>query len=174
MLDEVDLGRKSYAGRAWVDAYDRLARADAAAPLPADDLLRLAQSAFMLGRMEDFLQLVERTHNAYLDEGDVLAATRCTFYLGVNLAIRGELARASGWFGRGQRLVERHGEDCAERGYLQLPVAMGQLEAGQYAEAEAAAASAVECAERFRDPDLFESQYQSLLREVENIRLELT
>jgi DNA-binding NarL/FixJ family response regulator len=104
--------------------------------------------------MDDFFPLAERAHNAYLDEDDVLAATRCAFYLGVNLAIRGELAHASGWFGRGQRLVERYGDDCAEQGYLILPATIGQLEGGQYTQAEAAAASAVECAERFRDPDL--------------------
>jgi DNA-binding CsgD family transcriptional regulator len=151
---ELDVGRASYASRAWGDAYEHLSRADEEGPLASDDLLRLAQSAFMLGRMDDFLELVERTHNAYLDEDDVLAATRCAFYLGVNLSIRGELARASGWFGRGQRLLERHGDDCAERGYLLLPGAMRQLGMGRYAEAESAAAAAVECGERFGDGDL--------------------
>ena len=152
--DELELGRRSFASRAWSDAHERLSRADEKAPLGADDLLLLATSAFMLGRMDEFIDLIERTHNAYLEEGDVLAATRCTFYLGVNLSIRGEMARASGWFGRGQRLLERHGEDCAEQGYLLLPGAMRQLGMGQYADAEASAAAAVERGERFRDRDL--------------------
>jgi len=104
--------------------------------------------------MDDFLGLIERTHHTYLNEGDVLTATRCAFYLGVNLAIRGELAHASGWFGRGQRLLERHGDECAEQGYLLLPAAMQQLGMGRYAEAEMSAATAVECGERFGDRDL--------------------
>ena len=154
MTVELDVGRASYANRAWGDAYEHLLHADEEGALAAGDLLRLAQSAFMLGRMDDFLVVMERTHTAYLDEGDVPAATRCAFYLGVNLSIRGELARASGWFARGQRLLERHGDDCAERGYLQLPGAMRQLFTGQYAEAEAATAHAVEWGERFGDRDL--------------------
>jgi DNA-binding CsgD family transcriptional regulator/tetratricopeptide (TPR) repeat protein len=154
VADEVELGRTAYAARAWSKAYEHLSRADEEAPLDADDLLRLATSAYMGGRMDDFLALIERTHHAYVEVGDILTATRCAFYLGVNLVIRGEPARASGWFGRGQRLLERHGEECPERGYLLLPVAMQQLGTGRYAEAEATAAAAVDCGERFGDRDL--------------------
>jgi ATP/maltotriose-dependent transcriptional regulator MalT len=150
---EIELGRKAFAQRAWAEAYERLSQAEAET-LSADDLLQLATSAYMLGRMDDFLELTERTHHAYLDAAELLAATRCAVYLGINLAIRGDLAHASGWFARAQRLVERHGDDCAERGYLLLPAAMQQLEMGQYDEAASNAAAAVECGERFRDPDL--------------------
>jgi DNA-binding CsgD family transcriptional regulator/tetratricopeptide (TPR) repeat protein len=150
---EVELGRTAFAQRAWSDAYERLSHADAAA-LSTDDLVSLATSAYMVGRMDVFFEVTERAHHAYLDQGDPLGATRCAVYLGINLAIRGDIAHASGWFGRGQRLVERHGDDCAERGYLLLPYAMQQLEMGQYDEAEASAAAAVECGERFRDSDL--------------------
>jgi ATP/maltotriose-dependent transcriptional regulator MalT len=150
---EIELGRTAFAQRAWSEAYERLSHAEAGA-LCADDLLRLATAAYMLGRMDDFLELTERAHRAYLDDAALLPATRCAVYLGINLAIRGDLAHASGWFGRGQRLLERHGDDCAERGYLLLPAAMQQLELGQYDEAESSAIAAVECGERFRDPDL--------------------
>jgi ATP/maltotriose-dependent transcriptional regulator MalT len=150
---EIELGRTAFAQRAWSEAYERLSHAEAGA-LSADDLLRLATSAYMLGRMDDFLELTERAHHAYLDDAALLPATRCAVYLGINLAIRGDLAHASGWFARGQRLLERHGDDCAERGYLLLPAAMQQLELGQYDEAESSTIAAVECGERFRDPDL--------------------
>ena len=153
MAGEIELGRTAFAQRAWSEAYERLSHAEAGG-LSADDLLRLATSAYMLGRMDDFLELTERAHDAYLDDAALLPATRCAVYLGINLAIRGDLAHASGWFERGQRLLERHGDDCAERGYLLLPAAMQQLELGQYDEAESSAIAAVECGERFRDPDL--------------------
>ena len=153
MAGEIELGRTAFTQRAWSEAYERLSHAEAGG-LSADDLLRLATSAYMLGRMDDFLELTERAHHAYLDDAALLPATRCAVYLGINLAIRGDLAHASGWFGRGQRLLERHGDDCAERGYLLLPAAMQQLELGQYDEAESSAIAAVECGERFRDPDL--------------------
>jgi DNA-binding NarL/FixJ family response regulator len=151
---ELDGGRAAHAGRAWSDAHELLSRADETAPLAADDLLCLATSAYMLGRMDVFLEQLERTHDAYVDQGDVLRAMRCAFYIGINLAILGEPAHASGWFGRAHRLVDRHGHDCAEQGYLLLPGAMMQLDTGQYDEAEDQAARAVELGERFRDHDL--------------------
>jgi len=150
---EVDLGRQAFAQRAWGEAYKQLAHADPHA-LSADDLVSLATSAYMVGRMDGFLEELERAHHAYLKEDDLRKAARCAFYLGVNLAILGEEARASGWFGRGQRLVERHGADCAEQGYMLLPGAMRQLMTGEYADAEANAAIAAECGERFGDRDL--------------------
>jgi DNA-binding CsgD family transcriptional regulator len=152
--EELERGRESYARRAWNDAYEGLSSADEADRLGAHDLLLFATSAFMLGRIDDFLSIIERSHNAYVEEGDALAATRCAFYLGVNLSIQGELARASGWFGRAQRLLEREEHDCAEHGYLLLPGAMRHLAMGDYAEAETAAAAAAERGERFRDADL--------------------
>ena len=154
MSDNLDAGRASFERREWSAAHEQLSRADEETPLAADDLLRLSQVAYMLGRMDDFLLLVERTHHAYVDDDDVRAAARCAFYLGVNLAILGEFARASGWFGRAQRLLERYGGECAETGYLLLPAAMQQLDTGQYAAAEEAASAAVVLGERYGDVDL--------------------
>jgi DNA-binding CsgD family transcriptional regulator len=176
--DELERGRNSYARAAWNEALEQFTLADEAAPLGAQDLQLLAMSVFMLGRVDDFLRLMERAHHAYLDEGDALAATRCAFYLGVNLAIRGEVARASGWFGRGHRLVEREGRECAEQGYLLLPEAMRQLMTGSYAGAATTAAEAAEKGDRFRDADLLalalHIQGQSLIKQAhtaEGLRL---
>lgn len=170
MTNALEDGRASYAARSWSTAYDELVRADAETSLGADDLLLLAHCAFMLGRMDTFLEVTERTHNAYADEGDLPAAIRCAFYLGVNLSIQGELARASGWFGRGQRLLERHAVDCAEHGYLLLPGAMRQLASGEADAAAKTAAAAVDCGERFGDADLIalalHIQGQALIKEA--------
>ncbi len=152
--DEREQGRESFAHGAWKDAYESLSRADQAAPLGAEDLELRATSAFMLGRLDDFLSVIERAHHAYLGAGDPLRAARCGFYLGVNLTIRGEMGRATGWFGRAQRLVEREGRDCVEQGYLLLPVAMQHLATGGYETASVAAAEATATGERFRDADL--------------------
>ena len=72
----------------------------------------------------------------------------------MTLAIRGELGPASGWFGRAQRLVEREGRDCAERGWLLVPVVFQLEAAGDYDGAHESAAQAIEIAERFGDSDL--------------------
>ena len=152
--DALERGRDAYARKAWRDAYEQLTLVDAESTLAADDLNLLATAAYMLGRMDDFLELGERAHHSYLGEGDPLRAIRSAVYLGINLSVRGETARASGWFGRAHRLLERQEGECAEQGYLLLPAAMQQLFMGNYADAQAAAASGVEKGERFRDADL--------------------
>jgi DNA-binding CsgD family transcriptional regulator len=151
----LEQGRDAYARHAWGSAYESLEQADEAAPLAAADLELLATSAFMLGRVDDFLAVLERAHAAHVEDGNDLRAARCAFFVGVNLALRGDLGQASGWFGRAQRLVDRHGEDCAERGYLLMPVAMRHEASGDYEGAYAAATEAAELGERFGDADLF-------------------
>jgi len=85
-------------------------------PLGADDFEMLATSAYMLGRDDDCLGGLERAYHVHFEAGEALGAVRCAFWVGINLALRGEMGRATGWLGRAQRLVEREAEDCVERG----------------------------------------------------------
>ena len=87
-------------------------------------------SAYMLGRDDDYVDGLERAHRAHLDAGDALRAVRCAFWIGHNMLFRGETARASGWFARAERLLERRGRDCVERGYLLIPVWLEQMASG--------------------------------------------
>jgi DNA-binding CsgD family transcriptional regulator len=153
-VDELERGRDAYARRTWLDAYTSLSRADGASPLGAEDLELLANSASMVGRMDDYLALLERAHRAYLDAGEGLRAARTAGWIGMTLAIRGEIGPAGGWFGRAQRLVEREGRDSVEQGYLLLPVALQHEAAGDYEAAYAAAVDAARTGERFGDADL--------------------
>jgi DNA-binding CsgD family transcriptional regulator len=154
-VEELERGRDSYAARAWAAAHESLSGADRSAPLGAADVELLATSAYMLGRYDDYLSCLERAHQTHLDAGEALRAARCAFWVGVNLANRGEMGRASGWLGRAQRLVDREEGDCVERGYLLLPLVLQQAGGGDYADAAATAARAAEVGERFGDPDLF-------------------
>jgi DNA-binding CsgD family transcriptional regulator len=153
-IDELGRGREAYARRAWLDAYESLSHADQAAPLGAEDLELLATSAYMLGRDDDYVSGLERAHHAYLNAGEAMRAVRCAFWLGMNLALRGEMGRATGWLGRAQRLVEREEDDCVERGYLLVPVMLRHEAIGDWEAAYAAAADAAEIGERFGDADL--------------------
>jgi ATP/maltotriose-dependent transcriptional regulator MalT len=137
-----------------MDAYESLTRADQAAPLAVEDLELLAMSAAMVGRIDDFGATLERVHRAYLDAGEGLRAARAAFWLGMNLATRGEMGPAGGWFGRAQRLVDREGGDGVERGYLLLPVAFQGQATGDYEAAYVAAAEAAETGARFDEGDL--------------------
>jgi DNA-binding CsgD family transcriptional regulator len=153
-IDELERGRESYARRAWLDAYESLSHADQAAPLGAEDLELLATSAYMLGRDDEYLSALERAHHAYLNAGEAIRAVRCAFWVGVNLALRGEMARATGWFSRARRLLEREGRECVEGGYLVLAGGFQHEATGDWEAAADTAAEAAEIGERFGDPDL--------------------
>ena len=154
VIDELERGRASYARRAWGDAHESLTRADQASSLDADDLELLATAAYMLGLDDDYLGAMERAHHAHLAAGEALPAVRCGFWVGLNHLLRGEMSRATGWFARAQRLLDRDGRDCVERGYLLIPVLLQTVAAGDWEAASATAAEATEIAERFGDPDL--------------------
>jgi DNA-binding CsgD family transcriptional regulator len=151
---QLERGRTSFERRAWLDAYTALSEADRVEPLEAPDLDLLATAASLIGRMDEYLALLERAHLAHIERGDNLAAARSAGWLGMTLAIRGEMGPASGWFGRAQRLVEREGRECAEQGWLLVPTVFQREAAGDYEGAHEVAAQAVEIAERFHDSDL--------------------
>jgi DNA-binding CsgD family transcriptional regulator/tetratricopeptide (TPR) repeat protein len=153
-VSELERGREAFAGRAWSAAYEALWRADQLAALEAHDLESLAVAAYMLGRVEEFLRALERAHDGYLRQGEPLRAARAAVYLGINLSIIGDVAQGGGWLARARRLIEREG-DCAERGYLLVPVAVRHEADGDYVVAEKAAAEAASLGERFGDRDLF-------------------
>jgi hypothetical protein len=153
--DELTRGRDAYVRRTWMDAYKSLSHTDETAPLGAEDLELLATSAYMLSRDDDYLSYLERAHHAYLDAGEAMCAVRCGFWVGVNLALRGEMARATGWFGWAQRLLGREGRDCVERGYLLLPEVLQRAATDDHEGAYATAADAAEIGERFGDRVLF-------------------
>jgi DNA-binding CsgD family transcriptional regulator len=150
----VSRGREAFARRAWPDAFEFLSRADQAAPLGAKELELLATSAYMLGRDNEHIRALERAHHAYLDAADTARAVHCAYWIGHNLMLRGEMGPATGWFGRGQRLLEREERDCAERGYLLIPVLVGHAIAGDHGAAYETATEIAEIGTHFADRDL--------------------
>ena len=164
--NELEKGREAYGRRAWMDAYTWLSSADESAPLGVEDLELLAVSASMVGRMDDYQTVLERAHHVYLEAGEGLRAARCAGFIGMNLAVRGEMGPAGGWFGRAQRLVEREDRDCVEQGWLLVPAALQKQAVGDYEAAYAAAAAAAATGERFGDADLFAAalHFQGLIR----------
>lgn len=153
-LDHLERGRRHYERRAWADAYDALTLADRTIPLGTDDLELLAMSAYLIGREDDYLQVLDRAHRVFLDADQCARAARCAFWIGLCLLFRGETGPATGWFGRAQRLVEREGRACVEEGYLLVPLAERDIAGSDSQTAYASAARAAEIGERFREPDL--------------------
>lgn len=150
----LERGRACFDRHEWNDAFEALSLADRSTPLAAEDLHRLAWSAGLTARDEQMLATQERVYHAHLDAGKDLAAARAAFWLGFRLLARGEAGRASGWLSRAQRLVEAHGQDCVEQGYLLLPIGQRHLNAGELPQAYDAATRAGEVGERFGEMDL--------------------
>ena len=150
----LEQGRAAYAKRAWLEAYESLAAAERHAALEAPDAGLLATCAFMLGRDDESVGWLERAHQRYLESGETLGGSPLRAVDRLEPRVPGEVGPATGWLGRAQRLLENEGE-CAERGYLLLPVMFQHEAAGDFDAAAAAAGDAVRIGERFGDRDLF-------------------
>ena len=161
MAVELERGRQAYGRRAWIEAYEALSLADRASSLGAGDVELLATSAYMLGRDEAYVSVLERAHHAYLDAGEAALAVRCAFWICVHFAHRGEMGPATGWLGRAQRLIERESADSIERGYLLLPVVLRHMAGGDWEAANATAADAARTGERFGEADLLSLAVQA-------------
>src|SRR5690349_18339379 len=114
----------------------------------------MAWSAGLSGRVDAFLSAQERLHQLHLGSGDSVGAARAAFWVGFRLVGLGEMARGSGWLARAERLIEGADRECAERGYLMLPLAFRQMAGGELGLACATAESAAAIGDRLGDRDL--------------------
>ena len=109
----------------------------------------------MSGRDDAYVDAWELAYHAHLRGRRLCSsAARCTWWIGDYLRFRGDTARATGWFARGHRLLDRVGDDCVARGYLLLPTLHDHVLDGDHEAASAVAAEAGRIGERFGDRDL--------------------
>ena len=142
--EDLERGRRSYAASAWADARESLSRADEQAPLSADDLEMLAATAYMLGDEKGWMVALERAYQGHEEAQAPRRAVRCAFWIGIQLALRGEMGPATGWLGRARRLLDQEDEECVEHGYMLMPVAFQHESEGDWeGAAETAAARAI-------------------------------
>jgi DNA-binding CsgD family transcriptional regulator len=147
-------GQAAFARRAWAEAYAALSAADERTPLELDDLELLATAAWLLGRDDDSERAWARAFRELVGRGEPTRAARCGFWLAFGLLIRGAAARGAGWLARARRQLDGAPDDCAERGYLDLPAAIAQIDAGDCASALEIAREAAALGERCGDLDL--------------------
>jgi DNA-binding NarL/FixJ family response regulator len=120
----------------------------------ADDLVRRAVEAHLVGHDDESALAWERAHHACVRQGDPERAARCAAWLALTLLFRGEMAQAGGWLARAERLVREAGEPCAARGFLLLPTYLETLGRGDVAAAAAMAQEMVEIGRRCGDRDV--------------------
>ena len=164
-ISPLEGARTASADGRWRDAYEALSRIDAQSALSAPDLELLATAAFLCGHSEECRQARLRAYQIYTSAVDFRRAARCAATIGFDQIGIGEIAQAIGclpasmsscsaWAGQGSALLEHEG-DCAERGFLLLPVAYEQLVMERnHAGAASTAAQAAEIGRRFDDHDL--------------------
>lgn len=153
-VGELDVGRESFRRQAWADAFTQLSSADHEAALEPDDLGLLAVAAYLLGRDADSEQAWARAFGLLESRGAVEGAARCAFWLAFELMNADEMARASGWLARAQRLLDGRATECAESGFLLLPGALQAVYAGDGQAALRGFAHAAGIGERFGDRNL--------------------
>jgi DNA-binding CsgD family transcriptional regulator len=151
---ELERARGAYAGRAWLEAYEAFARAEAERPLDVEDLELQSMSLLMLARDDEAVAVLERAHHLYLARDETLQAVRMATWIGMNLAYRGAVGPATGWLGRAQRLLETWPQESAEHGLLLVPLVFRHEANGEFEAAAAVAHEAAAIGERFADHDL--------------------
>jgi DNA-binding CsgD family transcriptional regulator len=153
VVAELARAREHHRRQAWADACEAFRAIDRVSPLAIDDLGRLAESAHVLGRVDEAVPLLQRVYQAHVGAGETGPAVRTAFYLWHALTVKGEFAHAGGWIARARRMAEPE-PDCPELGFLLIPEAERAMGEGDFAGAFAVGGRAATLADRLADRDL--------------------
>ena len=146
--------RRLFAAFRWRQCVDLLADADARDGLDGEALLLLGRAAQLIGADELATAAFARAYQAFLDDGDARAATRSAMANALALENALEPVRSQAWAARGGRLVEEHGLDGGEAGWVLAHRAHVHLASGRVEEALATAREGERLALAGRDPDV--------------------
>jgi class 3 adenylate cyclase len=117
--DPVEAAHDAYRRHAWAEAYDLLAGLDAGGALGPEDLLLLAETAVLTGRVESYSRYLERAYTGFLDAGNRVRAGFVAILLAHDSGNRLQPAIAAGWRSRATRHLDEAPE-AVEHGYLEL------------------------------------------------------
>jgi class 3 adenylate cyclase len=154
--DQLAAGREALQRHAWREAFEQLRGADAAEALPPEDLELLAEAAQWVGRLDDCIAVRDRTHAAYLAQGNRRRAGFTALLMSHDYFAKGQRSMGNAWIRQAERLLEAE-QDSIEYGHLLR--ARGLL-ARDLDEGLAHARAAYELATRLGDRDLAARQLQ--------------
>jgi tetratricopeptide (TPR) repeat protein len=136
--------RDSAARGEWQQAYELLARRDAAEALVGSDLELLATSAYAAGHVDVTIEAWERRHIESVRSGDHLAAAGAATRVALHLLFdTGLLAPIRGWAARAERLLDGQG-DTPVHAWLAVVRSYERLLSGDFERARQWARRAVE------------------------------
>lgn len=104
-------------------------------------------AAYLIGRRPDACLATLRRAHQRIDAHEPRPAARSAFWLAFVLQNNGEATQAGGWLARADRILEQVPE-CAEHGYVLLPVAYQQAIRRNFARARELAAQALDIGDR--------------------------
>ena len=152
--DVWEAGRTALARHAWREAFDIFCKADAMRALSAEDVERLAESAWWTGRIDECIAAHERAYTAYMDQGAPRRAAMVAVRLAEDFFNRQATSLGNGWLKRAERLLQDVPE-CIEHGVLLRLHALLALEfEGNVDKALGLARRTCDLATRFNDRDL--------------------
>jgi tetratricopeptide (TPR) repeat protein len=141
--------RELHAQSRWAEAYLQFAAANRAERLDVEDLERYAETAQVLGRGDEAIQLLRRAFDTRIDAGEVGRAITAAFWLWQALIINAEFARASGWAAQVRRRLPDQDD-----GWLLVTDAYFLIAAADYHQAAQLLARAADAASRQGETDL--------------------
>jgi class 3 adenylate cyclase len=152
VIDSLDAARDAASRHAWRDAYDAYSSVDRRELTP-EDLESFADAAWWTGRLDEAINLRERSYAGFSADGERQSAARLALTLSWDHGGRGAFAVSHGWFANAERLLTGHPES-AEHGTLALTRAVNALFAGEnLSDAITDFDRAYELGQRFGDRD---------------------
>ena len=151
-VDSIETARSAATSHTWREAYEAYSSVDVQG-LPPDDLERFAEASWWRGKLDEAIDLRERSYAAYSGAGDKLGAARVALTLADDHGGRGAFAVSRGWLANAERLLEGQPES-PEHGRLTLMRGVTAMFAqGALGEAIAQFDRAAAIAERVGDRD---------------------
>jgi DNA-binding NarL/FixJ family response regulator len=134
-VSHLGTAREHHHASRWVRACEEYAAADRAMPSAVEDLEAWAESAQVVGRIDEAIAVLTRCFDVRAEAGEIHGATRAAYWLwSAHVFARGEFATAAGWVERARALAEERGS--GEYGWLLIPMAYGYIGKGDFATAE--------------------------------------
>jgi class 3 adenylate cyclase len=153
VIDSLQTAREAAGRNAWREAYDAYSSVDSQNLTP-NDLERFADSAWWTGRLDEAINLRERSYAGFASAGEKPSAARVALTLSWDHSGRGAFAVSHGWFANAERLLEGQ-QESVEHGLLALTRAVNALFAeGDLPSAIEDFGRAFELGQRFGDRDI--------------------